>query len=170
MVKPAPVGRLESIGVRPQPRGPVIEAPEAYAQAGRGITGDYYARRKGGGRQVTLIQFEHLAVIAKRLGTWRVEPRETRRNLAVSGIDVLALQDRMFSVGDVVLEGTGACEPCRKMDESLGPGGARAMRVLGGITARVISGGVLHVGDVVVLGPEAAEKASALYQDASAAV
>jgi MOSC domain-containing protein YiiM len=152
MVKPADVGRLESIGVRSQPRGEIVEADEALAKAGRGITGDYYARRAGGRREVTLMQFEHLAVIAERLGTWRVEPRETRRNLAISGIDVLALKDRTFSIGDVVLEGTGPCEPCRKMEASLGPGGARAMRGLGGITARIISGGVLRVGDVVALG------------------
>lgn len=168
MVKPAEVGRLESIGVRTHPRGPVIEAPEAYAHAGRGITGDYYSRRTGGRRQVTLVQSEHFELIAKRLGTWRVEARETRRNLALSGIDVLGLRDRMFSIGDVVLEGTGTCEPCRKMDASLGPGGARAMRALGGITARVVSGGVLRVGAVVALISHAAEQTVAAHRDVAA--
>ncbi len=168
MVKRAEVGRLEWIGVRSHPRGPIVEAPEAYARAGRGITGDYYSRRTAGRRQVTLIQFEHLAEIAKRVDTWRVEARETRRNLAVSGIDVLACKDRIFSIGDVVLEGTGTCEPCRKMDASLGPGGARAMRDLGGITARVISGGVLHVGAVVALIAHALGQSGVRQHDATA--
>jgi MOSC domain-containing protein YiiM len=137
------------MGVRPQPRAAIVEIAEARAIAGRGLTGDYRSRGAGGRRQVTLIQAEHLKLIAAALGTWRVEPHETRRNIAVAGIDVLALKDRVFSIGEVVLEGTGVCAPCRKMDVSLGPGGAQAMRGFGGITARILAGGVLRLHDEV---------------------
>ena len=75
----------------------------------------------------------------------------TRRNIVVSGINLLALAKRRFRIGEVVLETTGPCEPCSRMEENLGPGGYNAMRGHGGITARVAKGGTISVGDAVAL-------------------
>ncbi|MBB6098982.1 MOSC domain-containing protein YiiM [Deinobacterium chartae] len=118
---------------------PVLEGPSAGAQALAGP----------GKRNVTLIQAEHLPVIAALLGREQVTPDELRRNLVVSGINLLALKDRRFWVGEVLLEGTGACHPCSRMEEALGPGGYNAVRGHGGLTARVVRGGTLRLGDPV---------------------
>jgi MOSC domain-containing protein YiiM len=111
-----------------------------------GLTEDYRSR---GDRQVTLIQAEHLPVIAALCGLDGVTPDMLRRNLVVSGISLRALKDKRFTIGSVQLLGTGECVPCSHMEESLGIGGYNAMRGHGGITARVLSEGRIHVGDTV---------------------
>jgi MOSC domain-containing protein YiiM len=143
-------GRLEWIGLRPEPREPLVSVESVDALAGRGLEGDHRLQgRAGSKRQVTIIQGEHLAVIASLLGSSAVPPELLRRNLVVSGISVLALKNQRFRIGEVVLEGTGPCEPCSRMEANLGAGGYNAMRGHGGITARVLAGGTLRLGDAV---------------------
>ena len=50
-----------------------------------------------------------------------------RRNLVVSGINLLALKDRRFRVGTALLEGSGECAPCSRMEVVLGPSGYNAV-------------------------------------------
>lgn len=116
---------------------------------GRGLEGDRKALRAGGERQVTLFQHEHLLVIASLMGRDAVEPEALRRNLAVSGINVLALRARRFKIGELLFEGTGYCAPCRRMEETIGRGGFNATRGHGGITARALSDGWIAIGDPI---------------------
>ncbi len=143
-------GRLAWIGLRPARRAPLVAVERAEVTIESGLVGDRYAGRPGGPRQVTLIQAEDLAAIAGFLG--RAEPAspfELRRNLVVEGINLLGLADKRFRVGDVLLEATGGCHPCSRMNEILGEGGYNAVRGRGGLTARVIEGGEIAVGDAV---------------------
>ncbi|MEO8628553.1 MAG: MOSC domain-containing protein [Betaproteobacteria bacterium] len=144
-------GTLEWIGLRPQRRAPMQSVESAEAIAERGLSGDHRAARIGGNRQVTLIQREHLASLAKSLGCSTIDPALLRRNLVVSGIDLAALLHGEFAIGEVVLVGTGTCTPCARMDQALGPGGRNAMSGRGGITARVVRGGVVRLQDRVSL-------------------
>ena len=144
------VGRLEWIGLRPERMGGLQSVAEATVIAERGLRGDHKATgRAGSKRQVTLIQHEHLIAVAGLLHRDRVPPELTRRNLVVSGINLLALKGKRFRIGDVLLEFSGPCEPCSRMESNLGPGGFNAMRGHGGITAKVIEGGTIRVGDEV---------------------
>lgn len=81
----------------------------------------------------------------------QVRPEQLRRNIVVSGINLLALKNQSFQLGEAVLESTGPCHPCSRMEEALGAGGYNAMRGHGGITARVISPGNVQVGDKCVV-------------------
>jgi len=157
-------GRLDAILLRPGRGTAAVSVGAASAQVDRGLDGDRGAARApgrpgGGKRQVTLIQAEHIPLI----GLWTQRdfaPADLRRNLVVSGVNLLAqhalfadqpLQVRLGS--DVLIVVTGPCDPCSRMEALLGPGGYNAMRGHGGTTARVIHGGVVSVGDAVVVEP-----------------
>ncbi|MEO0327049.1 MAG: MOSC domain-containing protein [Pseudomonadota bacterium] len=139
-------GLLDWIGVRPERYADLI-ALESVEMSHAGLIGDHY--QSGGKRAVTLVQHEHLVVISNFLAGKQVEPGLLRRNLVVSGINLLGLRNRQFRIGDAVLEGSGICAPCSRMETAFGNGGYTAVRGHGGITARIIEPGALSVGDVV---------------------
>ncbi|MFT7220116.1 MAG: MOSC domain-containing protein YiiM [Candidatus Azotimanducaceae bacterium] len=121
-----------------------------FASAERGLEGDRYQGRSGD-RHVTLIQAEHLPAIASYAGLAQIAPELLRRNIVVKGINLLALRDKIITIGGVELAVTGLCHPCSRMEEILGAGGYNAMRGHGGVTARVLTGGSILIGDSVSL-------------------
>jgi MOSC domain-containing protein YiiM len=127
----------------------MAEVADALAVAGKGLVGDRYAGGSGK-RGITLIQAEHLPVIAALAGQAQVAPALLRRNLVVSGVPVIALKGRRFRIGEVLLEGIDSCDPCSRMEAALGAGGYNAMRGHGGLCARILEGGQLRLGDAVV--------------------
>lgn len=150
MAAPVRPGRLDWIGVRPARREPMQVVAAAELQAGLGLAGDRY-RRRDGRRQVTLVQAESLATIASHLGREALDPTELRRNLVTRGLNLLALKGRRFRIGGALLEHSGECHPCSRMEEVLGVGGYNAVRGLGGITARVLESGPIRIGDPVTV-------------------
>lgn len=142
-------GVLEKILVRPDKVSDMVEASAAEVRPGDGLIGDRFKGRVNSKRQITLFQAEHLDVLSSLLHCESIDPRVLRRNLIVRGISLNALKGRKFRVGDMVLEGTELCHPCSKMELRLGPGGYNAMRGIGGLCARVVSGGVIRRGDIV---------------------
>ena len=141
-------GEVEWIGVRPKKRAP-LEILDCVTVLENGLDGDHYASRSGN-RGITLIQQEHINAIASLLHKSSVSPFELRRNIVVSGINLLALKDREFKIGSATLQMTGLCHPCSRMEEVLGSGGYNAVRGHGGINARVISPGIIRLGDKVI--------------------
>lgn len=143
-------GRLEWIGLRPARRAPMLAVAQGRLEPGLGLEGDRWRGAVAGGRQVTLIAAEHLAAITAYLGQGAVAPEALRRNLVVAGVNLLALKGRRFRLGEALLECSGECHPCSRMEEVLGLGGYNAVRGHGGITARVIEPGVIRLGDVLL--------------------
>lgn len=143
-------GCVDWIGVSSGYRQPIETRDEVQADVGRGLEGDYHSKKKSGGdRQVTLIQAEHFPVIADHLGRSDVPPELVRRNIVVRGLELMPLVGHRFRIGEALLEGTGPCTPCSRMDENLGDGGRLAMKGLGGLTAKVIEPGRIRLGDPV---------------------
>jgi MOSC domain-containing protein YiiM len=147
---PAIVGKVEAIVVRAHSRKPAQLVVETEAIAGVGLADDRLGRQgeaELSTRQVTLIQHEHLPVIAQLARVTAVDPLALRRNLVISGINLLALKNAKLRVGQALLEIVGPCHPCSRMEESIGKGGYAAMRGHGGMTAKVVEGGLIRTGD-----------------------
>lgn len=141
-------GRVVWIGVRTERRAPLMELVEVLAVENLGLHGDRH-QKKESARQVTLIQKEHLDSIASFLDKDQVNPQLVRRNLVISGLNLQSLKGKRFNVGLAILEYTGDCHPCSRMEENLGIGSYNAMRGLGGITAKIVKSGTIKLNDVV---------------------
>jgi MOSC domain-containing protein YiiM len=144
-------GTVRWIGVRPARSVSMVCVDSVVANAAAGLSGDRFAGTALSKRQVTLIQHEHLTVLGQLLAREAIDPALLRRNIAVSGINLLALHRAHFRIGAALLLGTGACHPCSRIEETLGPGGYNAVRGHGGITAQVIESGLIRIGDTVQL-------------------
>ena len=143
---------LKWIGLRPERKGKINVVKEVEVNA-TGLVGDRYDIEFGN-RNVTLIRQEGLDDAWNKLGKdGKVDPALARRNLVLEGLnpDLKKMKGDLIQIGNaVVLEVTGYCHPCSRMEASFGPGGLKAMAGHGGLTAKVIKMGVVRVGDQVV--------------------
>lgn len=137
------------IGIRPGRREPLRALDAVMAVEGVGLEGDHYPT-PGGKRQVTLIREEDMAAAAADLDLPSLDPFLTRRNLVVSGLVLPAPKGLLLRVGECLLEITGPCHPCERMDQNLGAGGTKALGGRGGLTARILEGGIIRLGDTVI--------------------
>jgi MOSC domain-containing protein YiiM len=133
------------IGLRPERLAQVVAVDGAVISPS-GLVGDH---GRAGKRALTLIQAEHLPVIAGLAGGVEVTPADLRRNIMVSGINLTGLRHRKVRLGSSVIELTTVCAPCSRMEAVLGHGGYNAMRGHGGWCATVVEPGEVAVGDVV---------------------
>lgn len=142
--------RIVSLYLCEAHRAPMKPVNFATAVADLGLEGDRHARA-GSKRQVLLMQSEVLAALGLR-------PGDVRENITTAGVALmeLALGEHLRLGEDVVLEVTGQCHPCFRMDEiRLGLQAELAGRR--GITARVVEGGAICVGDEIVIAQSEAQ-------------
>jgi MOSC domain-containing protein YiiM len=138
------MARLLGIAVKQQRKGPVTTHDEAQITLHNGVVGDW--RGKPGNRQITLMSLAGWQAACSELG---IElPWQARRaNLLVDELPLFHSTGAHISIGDVMLEITGETDPCERMEE-VHPGlfEALAKEWRGGVTCRVLSSGIIHVG------------------------
>jgi MOSC domain-containing protein YiiM len=142
----AGAGRVTWIGLRPVRLADLIVVTEAEVTE-EGLEGDH---ARAGRRALTLIQAEHLPVIAALSRREDVAPDLLRRNIVVEGINLTALRHARLIIGEAEIQISGPCPPCSRMEKALGRGGYNAMRGHGGWYAEVIRPGRVRVGDEIV--------------------
>ena len=149
VVEPATsLGEVVSIHVAPARRVPTRSVREGVAEAGAGLVGDRYHGSRH--RHVTIQSAPDLEAAGAALGSV-VEPGATRRNLTVSGGPVPGRPGTRVRVGEVLLEVVRPAAPCRLLDDWIAPGAMKAMHARGGAVLRILEGGRLQVGDLVVV-------------------
>ena len=123
-------------------RDPMKEVSDANFITGQGMEGDRHLRSDGrrSNRQVLIMDSETLS-------HFDLLPGQVRENVTVAGLDFSSISagDKVSLGGDVILEITGDCEPCARMDE-LRPGLKDEIDGKRGLLAFVEKGGLVSVG------------------------
>jgi MOSC domain-containing protein YiiM len=124
-------------------RQPMTPVASARALENLGLEGDRHAKPDSK-RQVLLIETETLERFGLRVG-------EVKENITTRGIALMNLPvGTRLRVGDAILEITGVCHPCERMEE-LRPGLRETLSGQRGMLARVAQSGTLHVGDAILV-------------------
>ena len=145
-----PDGELCWIGIRPSPKNEMQILPQVLAIKDYGLKGDHRCSKSAGsGRQVTLISREYIQQIEHFMGLPAIDPARLRRNLVVSGINLMAIRHQRFRIGDALFEATALCHPCSRMEKELGPGAVAAMLGHGGICAKITQTGMIKSHDKI---------------------
>jgi len=123
------------------------------ATAGAGLEGDRYCTFGASAEtQLTLIQIEAVNEFNEAFAT-DLPATAFRRNVITEGVDLNALEGRVFTVGDVQLRGVELCEPCAYLQNLLDiPGLVKQLTHKGGLRCEILGGGVIRPGDPVTAG------------------
>jgi len=147
-------GTLAGIARHAEPKGPMETLDRVSVTAAEGVHGDYRGARASlkpeRKRQVSLIEADGVAAAIAEAGA-AVQWSDCRRNLLVEGLRLPREEGARVQVGaTLVVEITGECDPCERMDAL--HEGLRATLTpdwRAGFLARVIEDGEIAVGDEV---------------------
>lgn len=135
--------RVMALYVSPARGEDMVVRPQVEAVVNHGLADDAHAR-PGGSRQLLLMDSETLKDLALR-------PGFLKENITTSGLNVMALATgTRLQLGEAVLEITQPCEPCSRWNQ-FRAGLSLELRGRRGMLARVLTGGVIRVGDAIAV-------------------
>lgn len=139
------------VGHHDQPPGefPLEEQSEIECLAGRGIRGDrFFDFKKDYQGQVTFFAREVFDELVREFGVGAKSPGVLRRNVIVSGVDLMELIGVEFELQGMQFRGIQHCKPCDWMNVAVAPGAENYLLPgKGGLRARILSDGRLCVGE-----------------------
>jgi MOSC domain-containing protein YiiM len=150
-------GIVVSLHIAPVGAAPMQSVRSVNAVADRGLEGDRYFSQSGTysndpgtGRHVTLIEIEAVEGLKREYGV-ALEAALSRRNIATRGVALNHLVEKSFRIGAAVLRGTRLCEPCSHMEKLTVKGAMRGLIHRGGLRAEIVTGGIIRVGDPILV-------------------
>jgi MOSC domain-containing protein YiiM len=145
------MGDVVSIHLVRQRNGAAEAVEHALVQTNYGLEGDWRSRRNRAG-QLTLIEAEVLDEVGRLVGL-PVPAGASRRQVVVRGVNLNGLIGQRIRIGPVRLFVEAPCDPCSRMEETIGTGAREALRGRGGVRCFVLAGGELCVGDPIIEEP-----------------
>ena len=140
--------QVTAIHTAPGARLPMVAKPCVLAEAGVGLVGDRYHGTRH--RHVTIQAQNALDEAAVELGR-SFEPQLTRRNITVDIGPIPRVPGERLRIGQVELEVVRIAAPCRLLDDTIGPGAARALSQRAGTIFRILTSGEIKLGDEVLI-------------------
>lgn len=142
-------GRLVGIAGRVARRAPMQERAGGRITVAAGLEGDFKGA-KYPRRQITVLAREAWEAALNKIGHDTLPWTVRRANLLTEGVRLPRSAGGILRIGQVLLEVTGQTYPCRRMEEACaGLLSALAKDWRGGVTTRVIEGGLVEQGDLV---------------------
>ena len=134
---------------RPPDEFPLVETREIECIAGHGIRGDrFFDFRDDYEGQVTFFAREIFDELSQAFGLTNKSPGVLRRNIIVSGVELIDLIGTDFELQGVQFHGTAHCQPCAWMDVAFAPGAKKFLASgKGGLRAQILTDGKISVGD-----------------------
>ena len=143
------MGEVVSIHIVRQRDASAEAVDHATAQTNFGLEGDWRSRRNRPG-QLTLIESEVLEEVGRFLGA-SVSSGASRRQVVVRGVRLNELLGQRIRIGGVCLFVETPCDPCKRMEDTIGTGARGALENRGGVRCFVMAGGELCVGDAITV-------------------
>lgn len=147
-------GKLAGIARHARPKGAMETLERVAVTRAEGVHGDFRgglaATKPGRRRQVSLIEAECVAAAMTEADAM-LDWSDCRRNLLLEGLRLPREQGTRVQIGDrLVVEITGECDPCERMD-ALHQGLRAALTPdwRGGFLGRVVQDGEIAVGDTI---------------------
>ena len=146
-------GQLLGIARHDRPKAPIETLEHARVTQELGVVGDFRGATKPGSkrrRQITIMAAEDWQAAIDELKV-PIEWHHRRVNLLCRGVVLPRIEGALIGIGaSVVIEVTGECDPCSRMD-TIEPG-LKAVLLpgwRGGRIARVVADGEISIGDEV---------------------
>lgn len=154
------IATVEAIHIATVKRGPMEAFSTVAAIAGIGLEWDRYAADTGayskwpGDHALSLIEGEAIDFLRETYGVC-LAPGESRRNITTRGIKLNKLVGKRFYVGSALCEGAELAHPCAHLEwMTKRPGLVKQMIGRGGLRARILEGGIINAGDIVIPEPD----------------
>ena len=144
------MGKIEAINITNISEENTFYINQAFLEKGKGIVNDrYYKNFKEKKEQVTLINLEEINAFNNQVNQ-NIEPKDFRRNIIVSGIDLNKLIDKQIKINQVILKIHEICQPCKYLQDRLKlPSLVKLLVNKSGVRAEIIKSGNLSVGDTI---------------------
>lgn len=144
------MGKIEAINISNISEANTFYVNQAYLEKGKGIVNDrYYGNFKEKKEQVTLISLEEINKFNRQINQ-NIEPKDFRRNIIVSGVDLNQLINKQIKINNITLKIHEICQPCKYLQDQLKI--QSLVKILvnkSGVRAEIITSGMLSVGDKI---------------------